>query len=382
MRMDLTVQTLALAVERGAFGELPGQVAFLRARPHEILRRWEGRLRCEQPWKPLADRLAAARYTYSAEELTSEEEYDLVLALPGRSREEVLYDFARGLRMLRPGGIFLAALPNDWGAARYAKHLAGVVGPVESLSKHHCRAFWVRKPEDFDMSQVAAWLKNGEPQPLAEAPDFWVQAGLFSAKGIDAGSHALTEHLPRTLSGRVADLGAGWGYLSHFLLSQRPHITSLHLYEADARALTLARRNLAPLHRAGGPSVSFEWHDVTEGLGDALFDAVVMNPPFHTGRDHDPLLGRQFLAVGISALRPGGQLWVVANQFLPYERFLASALSQTRLVWQSRGYKILTGIREHLTEPEEEKLPSLLAKRRSHEREPVRSSHPRRPVRS
>jgi 16S rRNA (guanine1207-N2)-methyltransferase len=150
----------------------------------------------------------------------------------------------------------------------------------------------------------------------------------------------------------VADLGGGWGYLSQFILEHRPLVREVHLYEADAIALDLARRNLSPFIRQeeGAPVVTCDWADVTEGLGSATFDTVVMNPPFHQGRQADPMLGHKFMAAAMAALRPGGQLWMVANQFLPYERFLTEALPNTHVVWQSGGYKILHGARPQAPE--------------------------------
>lgn len=345
--MDLAVETLFLALAQEDVAPVTGETAFLRAQPHEGLRQFPSLL-CEQPWKPLAEALGIAGFESTPVEQTGREEYDLVLLRPERQRDLVFYDMARGFRLLKPGGTLLAALPNDWGAARYEKHLAELAGEVRSFSKNHCRAFWARKTGDADTALLREWLAGGETRPLEGDPRFLTRPGVFSWKEIDPGSQALADHLPASLSGRVADLGAGWGFLSRFILENRPLVRDLHLYEADAAALHLARQNLAPLisKEEGAPTVAFEWADVTQGLGFAAFDHVVMNPPFHTGREADPLLGHKFIAAGIGALRPGGHLWLVANQFLPYERFLADALPNAKLLWQGGGYKILTGSRE------------------------------------
>jgi len=345
--MDSAVHAMFLALAQGEIAGSNGAVAFLRARPHEGLHQFAGRLTCEQPWKPVASALTVSGFASSPTLLEGEGQFDLVLLLPERQRDQVLYDMARGFRLLRPGGTLLVSLPNDWGAARHEKHLKELAGTVATVSKHHCRAFWAVKSDSADQSLLDAWLEGGRPRPLPEDPRFLTRPGVFSWDGIDPGSRALTEHLPAGLQGRVADLGAGWGYLSHFILENRPLVRDLHLYEADAVSLSLARHNLTPLIRKeeGAPSVAFEWADVTAGLGFASFDAVVMNPPFHQGRQADPLLGHKFMAAAIGALRPGGQLWMVANQFLPYERFLADALPNTKLIWQGGGFKVLHGTR-------------------------------------
>lgn len=350
--MDSAVQTMFLALEQGEIAGVDGAVAFLRARPHENLHRFDGRLTCEQTWKPLANALAVYGFASSATALEGDNQFDLVLLRPDRQRDQVLYDMARGLRLLRPGGTLLVALPNDWGAARHEKHLRDLAGEVHTLSKHHCRAFWAVKSPAANTAMLDEWIKGGQPQPLAEDPRFITRPGVFSWDEIDPGSKALADHLPAGLSGSVADLGGGWGYLSQFILEHRPLVREVHLYEADAIALDLARRNLSPFIRQeeGAPVVTCDWADVTEGLGSATFDTVVMNPPFHQGRQADPMLGHKFMAAAMAALRPGGQLWMVANQFLPYERFLTEALPNTHVVWQSGGYKILHGARPQAPE--------------------------------
>ena len=288
-------------------------------------------------------------------------EFDLVLLLPGRQREQTLFDLARGMRLLRPNGKLIVSLPNDWGAARFEKHLAELAGEIESISKFHCRAFWAARTEALDRLRLAEWLDGGTLRPAAGGGRFVSCPGLFSWDEVDRGSSLLVEHLPESMPGRVADLGCGWGFLSWHLLNERPLVTHIDLYDADARALEAARANLQmespgasgpagtvatdPPARASipRPVIEFHWHDVTRGLEGRTYDWIVMNPPFHTGRAADPLLGHRFIAAAVRGLRPGGQLWMVANQNLPYENFLADALPGARLVVQNHGFKILTG---------------------------------------
>ncbi|NET52538.1 MAG: methyltransferase, partial [Merismopedia sp. SIO2A8] len=53
----------------------------------------------------------------------------------------------------------------------------------------------------------------------------------FSADGIDPASSILAAALPEDLGRQVADLGAGWGFLSAHVLT-RESVGAVHLVEA------------------------------------------------------------------------------------------------------------------------------------------------------
>jgi 16S rRNA (guanine1207-N2)-methyltransferase len=164
---------------------------------------------------------------------------------------------------------------------------------------------------------------------------------VFAWDRVDAASELLAAHLPAELRGRVADFGAGWGYLALQVLARCPRMTSLDLYEADARSLALADENLA---NASIP-VHFHWHDVANGVAER-FDAIVCNPPFHAlGRGERPDIGRAFIASAANALNPGGVLWLVANRHLPYEEALSGGFASVRIVAQQGGFKIVHAVK-------------------------------------
>jgi 16S rRNA (guanine1207-N2)-methyltransferase len=207
------------------------------------------------------------------------------------------------------------------------------------LQKHHCRAFWSTDDGSWNEAMFAAWRDLGGMREI-ESTAYLSQAGVFSAAHIDPGSEFLASHLPTHLSGHVADLGAGWGYLSDVALTRCPKITRIDLFEADARALQCARNNLARHENETG----FHWHDVTTGLPET-YDSILMNPPFHSGQATDVDLGRNFLTVAAGSLKRGGALYLVANRQLPYE----SLLDQLRLSWriaaENPTYKLIFAIK-------------------------------------
>ncbi|WP_319824756.1 class I SAM-dependent methyltransferase [Thalassovita sp.] len=196
------------------------------------------------------------------------------------------------------------------------------------ISKAHGKLFWFAPAGDY-----ADWV--GRP---ARVDGFVTRPGVFSADGVDAASRLLADALP-PLSGKVADLGAGWGYLSARMLADHPGIRQLHLVEADHAALVCARENVTD-ERA-----QFHWADATTWRPGSKLDVVVMNPPFHTGRAAEPDLGRAFIATAAASLAPSGQLWLVANRHLPYEAALSAAFAVVEEAAGDNRFKILHAAR-------------------------------------
>jgi 16S rRNA (guanine1207-N2)-methyltransferase len=298
---------------------------------------------CEQDLKPQAEALQRAGFALA--EAGDPTCYPLVLLLPPRQREQARAQMARALARLAPGGSIVACMPNREGAKSGEADLARLAGPLHTLSKHHCRVFWTSSPQ-VDPALAAAWLGGDAPRRIEDARvpggGFFSRPGVFAWDRIDPASLLLAEHLPVDLRGHAADLGAGWGYLAGQLLARCPGVTALDLHEADARALQLARDNLAAWN-AGVP-LEFHWQDVAAGL-PRRYDTIVCNPPFHAqGAGERVDLGRAFIVAAAAALQPGGRLWLVANRHLPYEAVLDASFGSTRIVAQRDGFKVIEAI--------------------------------------
>lgn len=314
-----------------------GRVLFLRAREHPALEHFSGRLTCQQSWKPHADELEAAGHRVERE---AHGLFNLVMVLPDPQRDLMVGDLALGHDHLAPGGILLAAQHNDAGGKRCQQNLVEVAGEAQALSKHHSRVFWaVKNPEKPWREELLEQWRQGTQMRRVLDGRFWSRPGLFSWNRIDEGSALLAVHVPKTLAGNVADLGSGWGFLSDHLLRHCHDIDTLDIYDAEAQSFECARRNLGviPTRVKAKP----HWQDVTAGIGSRRFDVIVMNPPFHEGKQADSLIGLKFIAAAAQALRPQGQLWMVANRHLPYENLLTETFAEVEKVVETGAFKVL-----------------------------------------
>jgi 16S rRNA (guanine1207-N2)-methyltransferase len=324
-----------------------GRVLFLNARAGVRLREMASKnWLCQQSFLPFADELA--RNGFSVGEPGEGERFALIVVLPPRQRDQARALFARSLRHLTPGGTLLASMPNTEGARSGEADLATLAGAVQHRSKHKCRVFWTA-PDDgeVDRAQLDAWQALDAPREMMDG--YISRPGLFAWNRIDRASALLASCLPDTLRGRVADLGAGYGYLAAQLIAHCPGVTALDLYEAEERALEPARINLERACRNSGHAaeVTVHWHDVTRGLLQT-YDAIVSNPPFHQGRADLPALGQAFIHSAADALLPHGSLWLVANRHLPYEALLTKRFREMRTVVVQEGFKVIeaSGVRQ------------------------------------
>ena len=337
--LDPALDTLMLPFETAAvdWPSDPGRVCFLRARAGDALpgdaRAWS----CEQGFRPAADRLLDAGLQLVPTIVHGA--FEMALVLPPRQRQESRALLARAAGLLAQGGCLVAAQHNDDGARSMQDDLSRLMGgQAQVLSKHHCRVVWAaRGAQGIDAALAAAWLADDQPRPLG-VDGLLRRPGVFAWDRLDPGSALLIDALPTDLAGRAADLGAGVGALSVELLRRCPGIVSLDLFEAEARALELARANVDAL--APDIPVGYHWHDVARGLRDR-FDVIVMNPPFHAGRAPEPNLGIAFIAAAASALLPGGRLLLVANRHLPYEAALATGFATVRRLRAADGFKVI-----------------------------------------
>lgn len=328
--MQPALETLLRPFSHGDLA-IPSRALFLGSQPHPDLRAWP-EITGWQPFKPFATAWDTAGFARIGEVSGT---YPLVLVLPGKSRDETLAWFAKGYDHLEEGGLLVVAMPNTAGASRFEKELADASGGIESFQKNKCRVFHARKSPAWNLQLLATWRDAGIRHTLP-GTDFVVEAGIFSSDHADPGSLLLTKHLPASLKGTVADLGAGWGFLSHHIATNCPKVSQLDLYEADARALDCARQNLSELQ----VPLRFLWHDVTTGI-EGPYDAIVINPPFHLGQATDVELGRNFLRAAAAGLRRGGNLYLVANKQLPYERELDALNLRWRKPVEDSTFKLL-----------------------------------------
>lgn len=286
------------------------------------------RTRIVQPFRPDHDFLIASGFANTSWSVPQAHRFAAALVCLPRAKDLARALVARAAEQATDLVIVDGAKTD--GVDSLLRDIRKRVEVIGSLSKAHGRIFWFRPG--------AADFSDWQPPADQRVDGFVTAPGVFSADGIDPASRLLVEALPDHIGRRVADLGAGWGYISAQLIRD-DRLEVLDLIEADRVALNCAMRNVAD------PRARYHWVDAALWRAPEPVDAVVMNPPFHTGRSAEPSLGQSFIEAAARMLTPQGRLWMVANRHLPYESTLNARFALVEEVSGNNRFKVLHAAR-------------------------------------
>ncbi|MBN9550907.1 MAG: class I SAM-dependent methyltransferase [Alphaproteobacteria bacterium] len=316
---------------------LPGKdarVLFLGAEPgFRLPAGFDAALHLVQGFRPHFRALQASGYDVAPR--AEGQGYDMALVLAGRHRGQNELRIAEAIERVAAGAPVVVAGSKDDGVDSLRKRINALTPLEGHLPKHHGVAFWFRRTG----AEAAATLRAGNPGLIVEGC-FKTAPGMFSFDRVDAGSKLLASSLPDDLKGNVADFCAGWGYLAAEVARRSRGLTAIDLHEADFEALEAARLNV---HGAVEPG--FFWIDLLTETVERRYDAIVMNPPFHSGRAAEPGIGAGMIRAASKALKPGGRLFMVANRQLPYEAVLASAFASHAEIARDGMFKVFSARR-------------------------------------
>jgi 16S rRNA (guanine1207-N2)-methyltransferase len=293
-------------------------------------------IRAQQFSKAQADILENKNIRLYGEE--DKDKFDYILISAPRQIEEIKFFIARALTQIADKGTIIIAAANKAGGMRLSKIVKEC-----GLKFHTCSKFksqiLVIHPEGKDLrsSPESDWLKYGEIK--LQSHGYYSCPGIYGWEKIDRGSELLISSLEQqSFSGHGADFGCGYGYLTISLLERNQNIKSITAIDDDQRAVMACSENIK--QRNFENRAKALWQDIRNpGVGGQKFEWIIMNPPFHNEKKLDIALGISFIKSASDHLRPGGQLYMVANTHLPYEPELAKEFSFNKL-HEGGGFKV------------------------------------------
>ncbi|CAB0151097.1 Ribosomal RNA small subunit methyltransferase C [Pseudidiomarina piscicola] len=177
-----------------------------------------------------------------------------------------------------------------------------------------------------------------EFEPPGALPKIVTYPGVFSYPGIDLGSTKLLAHLPNFKSGSVLDFACGNGVLGAALQMQQPQLKMTYL-DVSAMALAACAATLE-LNELDGQLIA------EDHLASRLpkYDYIISHPPFHTGQATDYSIGQQFLRHAREHLTHGGEIWLVANRFLPWPELIEASFGECERVAADTKFAIYRAV--------------------------------------
>jgi len=170
-------------------------------------------------------------------------------------------------------------------------------------------------------------------------------AGTFSADHLDIGTRLFLQHLPnRSDAAHIVDLGCGNGVvgLAAALTSPKAHVTFV---DESYQALASARATFEATFPPGTRDAEFRAADGMDGFPPDSVDLVLNNPPFHSHQATTDATAWRMFTGSRTALRRGGELWVVGNRHLGYHLKLKRLFGNCEVVGSNPKFVVLRAVR-------------------------------------
>lgn len=223
--------------------------------------------------------------------------------------------------------------------------LARYFSSVEaSLAEQKSRVLRARGPlRDVARETLGTWPKSQHHSDI----DLTVcaQGGAFAGTSIDIGTYDLLAVLDR-VSGqqgmRIIDFGCGTGVLAAQIAKLRPTATVI-ASDQSAAAVESAQATIVGNGLSDRVSVVRDDGLSLQPAGSA--DLILFNPPFHSGAAVHAGTSLRLFAEAGRVLKPGGELWVVANRHLSYKPALRNLVGETREVRRTPKFTVTRSIK-------------------------------------
>ena len=258
----------------------------------------------------------------------------VVVFMP-KARRELVMRLAYARHLVQPGGqIWLVGEKREGIAGGATEFKAGFSNAVKLDSARHCQ-LWSAKVADGGASFTAADWRSwhhisacGLQVSVAGLP------GIFSDGRLDDGTRLLLESLDAAnIKGPVLDFACGAGVIGAWLSARFGRELLVDGVDVQAQAVACARETYRRAEVSGDIIAS----DGLEGV-TGRYQTLVSNPPFHQGVKTDLDISDAFLRRASAHLLPGGELWLVANRFLPYRPLMEQHIGPCELMAEDKRF--------------------------------------------
>lgn len=274
------------------------------------------------------------RIEYSCTQ-TEYQQYDAVIIYLPKSKKELDLVLAFIAPMLiKDAAVYLVG-EKKAGIASAAKRLDKLGKNNSKIdSAKHCQLWQVSLDDIASTFSLNDWVEiytvqiNDISLQLASIP------GVFSFGQLDAGTELLLNNMFSKLEGRVLDFGCGSGVVGIYTKLLNPAV-QLEMIDINILALECAKRSCTLNGIQAKVYPSDGWGNV-----EGRVNAVVTNPPFHSGVATEYKTTEDFIRGAKAKLSKHAPFLLVANSFLKYGHIIESVFERCDILVENTKYKV------------------------------------------
>lgn len=180
-------------------------------------------------------------------------------------------------------------------------------------------------------------------RPLEESFEIVNYPNSFAFGRLDPGTAFFISHFPFVASSKkVIDLGCGDGVIAMKAAAMWPEAEILCLDES-CLAIRSARESFADSGFSN--NVEFRVTDILDGIEPASADLILCNPPFHDNYSLSTGTSLEMFKQGAEVLKEGGELFVIANKHLGYEKHLEKMFHKAQVIKSNKKFSIIRAVK-------------------------------------
>ena len=273
----------------------------------------------------------------------AEKPFDLVLIKVPKTLALLEYQLSALREICAPGAVIVGGGMVKAIHTSTLKLFEKYVGAtISSLAKKKARLI---KPQLEPVDQSSVTLPNKVKKAtsyILENTEFSIHnhPNVFSRESLDIGTRFFLEYLPSSREAlNIVDLGCGNGVVGLIAAVKNPQ-ASLIFKDESYLALASARDTFTS---AFGDSrrAEFEAADCLGSIEPNSVDLVLNNPPFHQQNVVGEMVAWQMFQESYAALVKGGELWVIGNRHLDYQKKLTRLFGHCELVAMNKKFMVL-----------------------------------------
>ncbi|MCP4130191.1 MAG: class I SAM-dependent methyltransferase [bacterium] len=166
---------------------------------------------------------------------------------------------------------------------------------------------------------------------------------VFAHGRLDPGAAFMLSHFPYVnKKDKIIDLACGDGILAVKAAFQWPDAKILCL---DESYLAVKSAEASFVRNGIEERAGYQVGDSLEGVEKDSTDVVFCNPPFHNSHSLSTSTAIKMFHESYSVLKPGGELFIVANRHLSYEKQLSKIFGKVQIIKSNKKFSIIRGVK-------------------------------------